>query len=158
MIETQQLGTILGLLTLVAGTQFFVSGQSDEKNERRERSIEGTWRTSVTPRNCVTGVPVGPAFPGLLAFADGGTLTGTSTVAASVFGVWEREHGGRYSFAFTNFRYNPSGVFIGTQTVRQTATLGGGDDFTSTGTVEIFDINGNLIGSGCATSTGLRFE
>ena len=150
-------GTFLGLLMLIVGTQIFVSGQESEK---QERSIQGTWRTMVTPRNCQTGAPVAPAFPGLLGFNKGGTLAGTSVVAPSVYGVWERENGWRnYSFAFTNFRYNTSGVFIGSQTVRQTATLGAsGDDFTSTGAVEIFDANGSQIGAGCSTSTGIRFE
>ena len=155
-------GTFLGLLILIVGTQIFVSGQInfipfDQKNPR---SIQGTWRTVVTPRNCQTNDPVAPAFQGLLGFHEGGTLSGTSTVAPAVFGVWERERGSRsYLFAFTNFRYNASGVLIGTQTVRQTAEIVyGSNEFDSTGTVEVFDVNGNLVGSGCVTSTGTRFE
>ena len=158
-------GTFLGLAILFAGAQIFVSAQDKKNQEQRQeqkdgRSIGGTWRTSVTPVNCQIGAPVAPAFPGLLSFHDGGTLSGTSTVAPTVFGVWESTRGWQnYSFAFTNLRYNTSGVFIGTQTVRQTAKLGAaGNDFTSTGTVEIFDTNGNLIGTGCANSTGTRFE
>jgi hypothetical protein len=147
---------------LLASTQIFVSGQeSGNQGQRDEHSIQGTWRTIVTPVNCQTGVPVAPAFQGLLGFHEGGTLSGTgATVAPSAFGVWEREGGWQnYSFAFTNFRYNTSGVFIGSQTVRQTAKLGaGGDEFTTNGTVEIFDANGNLIGTGCSNSTGTRFE
>ncbi len=161
-------GTIFGLLMLVGSTQFFVSGQ-EVKNESSEDSTEnfsrstgivGTWQTIVTPRNCQTGVPVAPPFPGLLTFNKGGTLTGTSTAVSSVYGVWERTHGKRnYSFAFISLRYSPTGAFIGTQKVRQTAELGqGGNDYTSTGTVEILDANGNLIATGCSTSTGTRFE
>ncbi len=148
-------GTFLGLLILIVGTQIFVSGQSGESQR-----IEGTWRTIVTPRNCQTGDAVAPPFQSLLSFNRGGTLVGTSTVAASVFGVWQRGHSFHdYSFAFANLRYNTSGVFIGTQTVRQTAALSAdGNGFTTTGTVEIFDTNGNLIGTGCSTSTGTRFE
>ncbi len=154
-------GTFLGLLMIFAATQIFVSGQENERQEQRnEQSIQGTWRTVVTPRNCQTGAPVAPAFPGLLGFNKGGTLAGTSTVAPSVYGVWTRANGGRtYSFAFTNLRFNSSGVYIGTQTVRQTATIAAnGDEFASTGTIEVLDTNGTQIGSGCATSTGMRFE
>ncbi len=168
-------GTIFGLLMIIGSTQLFVSGQ-ELKNESSEdstvnsskRSIVGTWQTSVTPRNCQTGVPVAPAFPGLLTFNEGGTLTGTSTAVSSVYGVWERKDGlqqnlftpiKQYSFAFISLRYNATGTFIGTQKVRQTATLGAsGNDFTSTGTAEILDANGNVIGTGCSTSTGTRFE
>ena len=151
------LGIFLGLLMLLVGTQIFVSGQN---NEKQQRGIEGVWRTTVTPVNCQSGIPVAPAFQGILAFHKGGTLSGTSTVAPAVFGIWQRERGWQdYSFAFTNFRYNTSGAFIGTQTVRQTAELGAsGNQLTTTGTVEIFDTNGNPIGNGCVISTGTRFE
>lgn len=161
-------GTILGLLILVGSTQLFVSAQ-ELKNESSKnsimhssnnRSIVGTWQTIVTPRNCQTGAAVAPAFPGLLTFNEGGTLTGTSTAVSSVYGVWERTRGWQsYSFAFISLRYSPTGTFIGTQKVRQTAELGAsGDDFTTTGTVEVFDANGSLTATGCTTSTGTRFE
>ncbi len=146
---------------LVVGTQIFVSGQDNENQEQRNgRSIQGTWRTIVTPVNCQTGVPVAPAFPGTLSFNKGGTLAGNTTVFSSAYGVWQRGQGFHdYSFAFTNFRFNTSGVFIGTQTVRQTATLGASNnEFTATGTAEMFDTNGNLIAMGCSTVMGTRFE
>ncbi len=150
-------GTALGLLILITGAQVFVSAQEGEK---QGRSIVGTWQTSVTPRNCQTGNPVAPAFPGILTFNKGGTLTGTSTAVSSVYGVWERERGWQnYSFAFISLRYSPDGTFIGTQKVRQTVTLGAdGNSFTSTGSAEILNANGNIIGTGCSTSTGTRFE
>ena len=161
-------GTILGLLMIVGSTQPFVTGQelknesSEDSTENisRNNSIVGTWQTSVTQHNCETGVPVAPAFPGLLTFNEGGTLTGTSSAVSSVYGVWERRGGRRnYSFAFISLRYSPTGTFIGTQKVRQTAELGAsGNDFTTTGTAEVLEANGNIIGTGCSTSTGTRFE
>ena len=160
-------GTILGLLMIIGSPQFLVSGQ-ELKNESSDvarensnrRSITGTWQTVVTPRNCATGAPVAPAFPGILTFNEGGTLTGTSTAVSSVYGVWERGEGHRnYSFAFLSLRYNSTGTFIGTQKVRQTAELSTiGNEFTTTGTVEILDANDNTIGTGCSTSIGTRFQ
>lgn len=166
-------GTILGLLMLIAGTPLFVSGQ-EIKNEPTENStdnlfkssIVGTWQTMVTPRNCQTGAAVAPAFPGILTFSEGETLVGTSTAVISVYGFWHRGNNSRkYSFAFLSLRYSPDGTFIGTQKVRQTATLGTNgileersNSFTTTGSIEILDANGNTIGNGCATSTGTRFE
>ena len=75
-------------------------------------------------------------------------------------GVWQREQGWQnYSFAFTYYRYDASGVFIGSQRVTATLELGAsGDEFTSSSVVEVFDANDNLIGSGCATAAGTRFE
>jgi hypothetical protein len=74
--------------------------------------------------------------------------------------VWQREHGWQdYSFAFTYYRYNASGVFLGSQRVRATLELGAsGDEFASRSDIEILDVNDNVIGSGCATAVGTRFE
>ena len=161
-------GTIFGLLMIAGSTQLLVSGQElknessreAENNSSRDNRIVGTWQTLVTPRNCQTGVQVAPAFPGLLTFNRGGTLTGTSTVVSTVYGVWNRNRFVQsYSFAFISLRYSPAGAFIGTQKVRQTAELGAsGNDFTTTGTVEVLDASGNIIATGCSTSTGTRFE
>ena len=75
-------------------------------------------------------------------------------------GVWQREHGWQeYSFAFTYYRYNASGVFIGSQKVTAVLELGAsGDEFATRSAIEIFDVNDNLIGAGCATAAGTRFE
>ncbi len=162
------LGTIFGLSLLIGSAQFCLSGQ-ELKNESLKDSTEklsssspivGTWQTSVTPRNCQTGDPVAPPFPGLLTFNQGETLVGTAPAVGTVGGVWRRGQGFHdYSFAFIFLRYSPTGTFIGTQKVRQTVTLlAGSNDFTSTGTTEILDVNGNVIGNGCSTSTGTRFE
>lgn len=158
---------ILGLIMIAGSSKLSVSGQELKNESSREpmenssgNRIVGTWQTLVTPRNCQTGVPVAPPFPGLLTFNRGGTLTGTSIAVGSVGGVWERTHGWQnYSFAFISLRYSPTGTFIGTQKVRQIAQLGAsGNDFTSTGSVEFLDVSGNIIGAGCSTSTGTRFE
>ncbi len=147
------LSTSLGMFLLIACAW----GQENRSNQR---TIQGTWRTTVTPRNCQTGAAVAPAFPGLLTFNKGGTMTGTSATVTSAYGIWDREHGRQnYSFAFVSLRYNNIGAVIGSQTVRQTAVLdASGDAFTSTGTAEILDLAGTVVGTGCATSTGKRFE
>ncbi|MEO7659009.1 MAG: hypothetical protein ABIV48_05285 [Pyrinomonadaceae bacterium] len=159
--------TILGLFMLVGSTQHFVFGQelenkSKESTEHSSNSkgVVGTWQTVIIPRNCQSGVPVAPAFPGLLTFSNGGTLTGTNTAVSSAFGIWQFERGPRqYSFAFISLRSSPTGAFIGTQKVRQTVALeAGGDDFTATGSVEFLDADGITIGTGCSSVIGVRFE
>ncbi len=135
------------------------TASAQETSQWANALIEGTWRTNVTPINCQTGTPVAPAFPGILTFSQGGTLSGTSATVSSAYGVWSKGHGRRlYTFAFTNLRYDASGVLVGSQVVRQTASMSGNDQFTSSGTVQFFDLAGNLVGNGCAASTGARFE
>ena len=60
---------------------------------------------------------------------------------------------------FAYYRYNSSGVFIGSQKVMSTLELGAsGDEFTTHSAVEILDANGNVIGTFCAIVAGTRFE
>jgi len=132
-----------------------------------ERTIQGVWRTVVTPVNCQTGDPLGPPFPGLFTFNKDGTMSeygigpGSSPALRSpVHGVWQPERGWQnYSFTFTFYRYNSSGVFIGSQKVTATLELGeSGDEFTTHSTVEVLDANGNVIATFCAVNAGTRFE
>jgi len=75
-------------------------------------------------------------------------------------GVWQHTHGRRdYSFAFTYYSYDATGVFTGSVQVRASLDLAASaDEFTSTSAIEIFDADHNLIGNGCATAVGTRFE
>ena len=163
----------LAVITALTMTVFVVSGQniqakqSSASSNARERTIVGVWRTVVTPINCQTGVQVAPSLRGLFTFNEGGTMSeygigpGSSPALRSPgHGVWQREQGWQdYSFAFTYYRYDASGVFIGSQKVTATLELGAsGDEFTTKSVVEVFDANDNLIGGACATAAGTRFE
>jgi hypothetical protein len=156
--------TVLALAAIVGAIQIYVFAQEENEKAAR-RSLEGVWQTTVTPRNCQTGEQTMPAFQGLLTFHQDGTLAEISTVTNPALrtaghGVWRRERGwSEYSMAFMFYRFNPAGALVGSQKVRQNIRLGEtGDEFTSTGTVEILDLNGNTIGTGCTTSTATRFE
>jgi len=172
-LRKQTLVIVLAVITALIMTVSIVSGQkaqdeqSSESSQASERTIEGVWRTVVTPRNCQTGDPVAPPLRGLSTFNKGGTMSeygigpGSSPALRSPgHGVWQREHGLQdYSFAFTFYRYNASGVFIGSQKVTAALELGAsGDEFTTSSAIEVFDANDHLIGTGCATAAGTRFE
>ncbi len=170
-------GTFLALLMLFGVTQIFVSGQEsetgdlqEEQSERSRQNIEGVWRTAVTPRNCQTGDPIPNISPirGLFTFNEGGTMAEygigpgqTPALRSPGHGVWDqqRRHRGNYSFTFIYNRYDASGVFLGVQKITATLTLGAsGNSFTTNSAIEILDANDNVIGVGCATAVGTRFE
>ena len=75
-------------------------------------------------------------------------------------GVWQREHGWHeYSFAFTFYRYDASAVLLGSQKVTAALELGAtGDEFVSRSAIEILDANDKVVGMGCATAVGTRFQ
>lgn len=133
---------------------------------KADTSLEGAWKTTVTPRICETGepLPTMPPFEGLLTVNFGGTMAETSSGSAPAtrgpgHGVWKRLPGWQvYSMSFIFQRFSPAGL-IGTTVVHQEVQLdGSGDAFTSTGTVEIVANDGTVLGSICSTSTGTRFE
>jgi hypothetical protein len=74
--------------------------------------------------------------------------------------VWKREHAWQdYSLTFTYYRYNASGVFIGSQKVTATVELGeSGDRLTTKSAIEVLDATDVHIGAACATAVGTRFE
>lgn len=130
-----------------------------------ERTIQGVWRTVVTPRNCQTGQAFG-SIQGSFTFNTGGTMSeygigpGSSPALRSPgHGVWQQEHGwNAYSFAFMFYRYDPSGVLVGSQKITGTLQLAeSGDEFATASVIEIIDLGGNVIGGGCATAAGTRF-
>ena len=60
---------------------------------------------------------------------------------------------------FTFYRYDSSGVLLGSQKVTAALELGGdGDSFASRSQIEILDVNNNVVGMGCANTVGRRFE
>jgi hypothetical protein len=133
-----------------------------------ERSIEGVWQVTVTPRNCVTGVPIPlAAFEALYTFHKDGTLSAwfqnatITTTRSPNHGLWRRDHGwSDYSVKFVHLRYNlATGMFIGRQEGAGTLVLGeSGDEFTTDGSTALFDANGNAAGGGCSNSVGTRFK
>ena len=155
-------GIALAVMTVLTTAMPVVSAQSSVN----ERSIQGTWRTVVTPHNCQTGVPF-PSLAGQFTFHQGGTMAeygigpGSSPALRSPgHGVWQRRHGWQlYSFAFTFYRYNASGVLLGSQKITGDLELGaGGDAFATRSVIEVLDVNDVVIGGGCATAAGTRFE
>ena len=123
---------------------------------------------TITPRNCVTGVPIPAAtFPALFTFEKDGTMSAwaqnatITTTRSPTAGLWQREHGRtEYSMRFVHLRYNlTTGAFIGKQEGRGSLILSDtGDEFTSEGSSRGFDASGNPLSSGCSSSIGTRFK
>jgi hypothetical protein len=171
-MKTKLTKTILSSLSfigalgcLVAAIALGTSGVASAQEP--ERTIQGVWRTQVTPVNCQTGAPLGVPFASILTFNNGGTMSeygipaGSSPALRSPsHGIWGREHGWEdYTYMFTFYRYNSSGVFIGSQKVTSASKLDeSGDAFTTHSAVSILDASDNVIASFCAVAAGTRFE
>jgi len=85
---------------------------------------------------------------------------GTPALRSPGHGVWQHGHGWQdYTYTFTFYRYNASGVFIGSQKVISALELGAsGQEITTSAAVEILDANDNVVAAFCANAAGTRFE
>lgn len=150
-------------LTMTASV---VLGQDKESSNDNDKAIVGAWQTIVTARNCQTGDPL-IMLRGLFTFNKGGTMSewtlgpgqGPATRGPG-HGVWQRDRGWQnYSIAFTYYRYDATGVFIGSQKVKATLHLGkSGDEFTTIALNQALDASDNVIANGCGSSVGTRLE
>ena len=154
-------GTSLWTPALAATAQ--QQSQDQERSESQGQKLEGTWRVQVTIRDCQSGAAL-RTFPAFLTFAHGGTLTETTTGFPPAqrtpgHGVWSHMDAHTYSAVSEAFLFSPAGVWTGKQRLTQVIEIGhDADVLSSTAMNEIFDTNGNLILTGCATAVGNRFE
>ena len=160
---------VCALLVAVLLVATMALGMSDVAlaNDR----MEGVWSVQVTILSACgsTGVPVG-GFPSIITFTrDGKVIETPGTLLVGPLpvlrvtpglGTWQDEGGRNYSAAFTFFRVNvPANTFAGTQKITEAIALGKDpDEFTATGTSEVFDTNGNLVSTGCNTLSGTRLD
>ena len=133
-----------------------------------ERTIEGVWRVTITPRNCVTGAPIPTAvFESLFTFHKDGTLSAwtqnnvITTTRTPSQGLWRNVHGwSDYTFNTIHLRYNlTTGAYVGRQESISTLVLGeSGDDFVADGLATAFNVEGVPGTPGCSNSVGTRFK
>jgi hypothetical protein len=138
-------------------TPVWVSGQAGGGR------LEGTWDVQVTLRDCQTGAEI-RTFASLTTFNFGGTtFDSTSGIPQALKtpgqGIWGHVSGNTYRFSFKSFSFDPAGNFTGSTKITHEANLASdGNEYTSAGIAEVYNPNGNLIFTGCSTTTATRFE
>jgi hypothetical protein len=158
------IATTLSLLSVVTAlTLGFVFAGNAQNGSQGGQRIVGTWNVHVSVRACQTGVEI-RTFKSMEHFNQGGTMQDVSSGFAPSrqtpgIGVWSYLGGNIYSFRFKSFGFDANGNFTGWTIVRHEITLdANADEFTSEGTAEFYDANGNLLFTGCSSNTATRFE
>jgi hypothetical protein len=162
-LKTRLLKGMLAATVILAlsGTQIPARAESgQDQRKEQEHGLEGVWDITITVRSCATGMAL---FTGRVIhmFIDGGTMTEIADRAnrSAGLGTWRHLSGRSYSAIHEWIEYTAAGGFNGTQVVTREIELSkNGDEFTATATGEAFDAAGQLISTGCATSTATRFE
>lgn len=136
-----------------------------ETNSKTANSIggglDGTWDVVTVERNCRTNAPI-RSHPAVNTYMFGGTMmniaAGTPPSRRTTGqGVWSHVRGNTYIFSFKAFTFDANNNFTGWVIIRQELNLYGNLYFSS-GTGEVYDVNGNLLFTGCSTTTGTQFE
>lgn len=160
----------LSLLALTSLTSMSVRAQdfsvaADSQNQVSpftDHGLEGVWDVTVTIRDSA-GNPL-QSFRAMNMYIRGGVFEefgarNPPERRGPGMGVWRPEGRHRYSAVLEFFLFNVDGTFAGTQKITRTIDLGAGlDSFTSNATIQVLDINGQLVQSGFATETATRFK
>jgi hypothetical protein len=134
---------------------------------RHEVRLKGVWNVRVNITNCEAGnVPGRIVFASFDAMnlmgADGTFLDANSQNPATQsahLGYWQHVRGNKYEFAVKFFLFDDAGENTGWRIVRHHLVLSrSGASFSSGGTAETYNTDGVLLGTGCSTSTGIRFD
>ena len=148
----------LGLMALLSctflATSAIAGSQSPQKNGNR---LVGFFESEITVTNC-QGVVL-KTVEAYEQFNQGGTLTSVDNqpLRTPGIGIWQYNGGGSYSAPTEFFTFNTDGTPAGeTKLIRDIQLAADGNSYTSVVTVEIFDVNGNLIATLCATEVATR--
>ena len=151
---------VIGILTAAILT-LAVSGNAQLKGH--DPSIVGSWEMTITFRDCTTGAALRER-PGLISFMFGGVMQEFGTGQqipqnrTDAQGSWSHSTGRSYSAVAKAFRFNADGSLAGTAKLYRLITLGDDGSFEAAVNSEIYDLNGVLIATGCATELGTRLE
>ena len=155
------LATVLsGIAVQLAGCAAMQSAQAAEIP-----SLVGTWQVQISLKDCVSSAPLGQPFQSLLTFAQGGTMTETTSNPGFFpaqrgpgHGNWSSA-GDRLYTASSIAYITANGVLVKTQTITQTPIQMTGDNTfqTPSATVKFYAPDGSLLTSACAVANGKRY-
>jgi hypothetical protein len=118
------------------------------------------WDVNVTIRQCDTGAPVA-AIHATNMFIQGGTLSETSNdlLRGSSLGTWRQASTRGHTAVFRFFTFNPDRSFAGRNKITRAIKLSAdANGFVANAVFEIFDVNDNLVATGCGTEKAKRLE
>jgi hypothetical protein len=150
--------SVFGLMTLLTCTFLATSAIAGSQSPRESGGrLVGFFESEVTITNC-NGVVL-KTLEAYEQFNQGGTLTSVDNqpLRSPGIGTWQYNGGGSYSAPFESFSFNTDGTPAGeSKFTRDIQLAADGNSYTSVVTVEIFDVNGNLIATLCATEVATR--
>ena len=154
----RRLAVALLVFTLVSVSPYAYAGTGNNNSQ----SLTGTWRITVTLPPGASVCPPGPdscLFLALATTSDDGTAVQTAALPAisTGHGVWQRVGSRTFTVRTTYFRYDASGVLIGTAETFTTLSLTK-DGLSASGeyAVTLLDLTGTEVGAFAGTVVATR--
>jgi hypothetical protein len=124
-------------------------------------TMEGVWWSTVMRVDCSTGAELG-GFTGMQVYHQGGTLTDTNsgppTSRGPGMGTWRRS-GTEIETRFRFMLFAPTGQWTGTAVVTRALTPApDGDNATGSGSAEVYNPAGQLVGGSCTRDVSVRLR
>jgi hypothetical protein len=160
MTSSKRIVVLVALLTIVFGgvTMAYASSRDTIQAAEASPEIEGTWLATIT-------VPDGPPpFPSIVTYARGGGFVATDSSVSPALGnvyhgAWTKTGPHQFAFTFLGFQYDASGVLAGYVRAHETLQLEpGGDVYNGVTSIEILDINQDVIMRLSSTSHATRLN
>ncbi len=125
--------------------------------------LVGTWNVLVDIFDCQTEAPIATGSQALALFNADGTRHETNATNPALrtpgYGHWERVGKNEYEFIFKFYRFNPSGVHIGSTIIRHDLFISNdGSSYYSEGPAEFLNPADELLFAACANATATRLE
>lgn len=149
---------LVALAAVVASEAMSAAAGTSSVGKSAGNRLAGTWLATVN-----RPAPL-PPLRSLQIFTDDGSAIETSNeppaTRSQLYGSWERIQGRLYAATGVHFLFNPqTGEFLGTRKINRTIELApDGQSFSAIARVTTLDPNGNVLGSGIATSSGTRMQ
>jgi hypothetical protein len=127
----------------------------------KRNPLIGTWFEEFVAVDCHTGVPTGdPPTQGLVVYSPGGSLIqspNNTPFRTPGYGIWKATEPQSFLATFMIFNFTPDGTKAGSVDVTLRVTLGeDANAYTSTASVAVLDVDGQVIQTGCTTGTAHR--
>jgi len=125
--------------------------------------IVGTWNVVADIYDCVSGNPIASNSQALALFNADGTRHETNATNPALrspgYGNWRRVKRNEYEFAFKFYRFDATGVYIGSTNIRHDLFMEANkSSYYSEGTAEILNPAGDLLFVACSDAKATRYE
>jgi len=125
--------------------------------------IVGTWNVVVDIYDCNTGNPIFTGGQSLALFNADGTRHETAATNPALrtpaYGNWHRVRNNEYEFALKYYRFDATGAFVGSTSIRHDLYLSAnGKSYSSEGVAEFFNPGNVYLFEACSSATATRYQ